>query len=267
MNQIVLEEKVKLNPIMEEVYKRLRTNLEFSGIENKVICITSCNENDGKTTVAYNLAKALAKDQKKTIFIDADMRKSVFHHYNNFDNRTAGLSHYLSGQTEVHEIIYKTNKENLFIIPTGLKPKNPSELLGNQRAMLLIKYLRQNYDYVIIDTPPLGPVTDPLIVASKCDASMLVISSGTTSRRLLKHFIADLENANENFLGVVINKMVTDNHGYLYSKKYGYKYQYSNKYGYRYDYNYGNHERVDGNLSDDSENSHKIRTIIGGTAN
>ena len=233
MNVLEIIEKEPLSNREKEVYRTLRTNIEFTGVENRVLAITSCMPNDGKSTVSFQLAAAFAENGKKTLLIDADLRKSVFNKRYNIMGNPKGMSHYLSGQTPMEEIIYETNKERLSFIPVGKFPSNPTELFGKERFEILIKELREQFDYIIIDTPPLGSVIDAAVIAQKCDASMLVVASNFTSRTFVKGVAAQLKAANPNFLGVVLNKVDVKNSGY-YSRRYG------GYYGGRY-YSYGSY--------------------------
>lgn len=220
MEKLELTEPYPMTNREKERYRTLRTNLEFSGIENRVIAITSCTPNDGKSTVSYNLACALAESGKKALIVDADLRKSVFAQRYQVKGNTNGLSHFLSGKLPMTEVIYSTNKENLYVMPTGVFPSNPTELLGNNRMEALIPALKKAFDYVIIDTPPLGSVIDAAVVAKNCDASMLVLASDETSRTEARKMIAQLKTANSNFLGVILNKVRVKEGSYYY-KKYG----------------------------------------------
>ena len=184
MQELILEEKTTLSPVMKEIYRRLRTNLEFTGIENKVICLTSCMENDGKSSVSFNLAKILAENDKRVLFIDADMRNSVLTKRTGIPADLKGLSHYLAGKNAASEVIYATNYKNFYVIPTGRFPKNPTELLNKPAYEVLIEGMKQTFDYVIIDTPPLGSVVDAALIAKSADASVLVISANAVSRRM-----------------------------------------------------------------------------------
>ena len=223
MESITLNDDNKLSNREKEMYRTLRTNLEFTGVENRVISITSCAPDDGKSTVSFQLACALAEIGKSTIYVDADMRRSVFAQRYNIDTEMKGLSHFLSGKIDTSDVIYVTNKERLYVLPTGVFPSNPTELLGNARMDALITALKKVFDYVIIDTPPLGSVIDAAVVSKFCDASMLVLASNTTSRAEAKKVIAQLKTANPNFLGVVLNKVDMKGSGYYY-KRYGYGY-------------------------------------------
>ena len=223
MESIILNDDNKLSNREKEMYRTLRTNLEFTGVENRVISITSCAPDDGKSTVSFQLACALAESGKSTIYVDADMRRSVFAQRYNIDTEMKGLSHFLSGKIDTSDVIYVTNKERLYVLPTGIFPSNPTELLGNARMDALITALKKVFDYVIIDTPPLGSVIDAAVDSKFCDASMLVLASNTTSRAEAKKVIAQLKTANPNFLGVVLNKVDMKGSGYYY-KRYGYGY-------------------------------------------
>lgn len=235
MESIILNDDNKLSNREKEMYRTLRTNLEFTGVENRVISITSCAPDDGKSTVSFQLACALAESGKSTIYVDADMRRSVFAQRYNIDTEMKGLSHFLSGKIDTSDVIYVTNKERLYVLPTGIFPSNPTELLGNARMDALITALKKVFDYVIIDTPPLGSVIDAAVVSKFCDASMLVLASNTTSRAEAKKVIAQLKTANPNFLGVVLNKVDMKGSGYYY-KRYGYGY--GSYYGKRKDNDY-----------------------------
>ncbi|MDR1700427.1 MAG: CpsD/CapB family tyrosine-protein kinase, partial [Lachnoclostridium sp.] len=153
MNTVKLEEYLVLDYNLEEAYKTLRTNLEFCGDDIKVIMMTSCTPNEGKSTLTVNLAKTLGEAGKKTILIDADLRKSVLVGRHRV-GRVKGLSHYLSGQSTLEDIIYATNFDLFHIIFAGSLAPNPTELLGNKYFSKMVKKLREEYDYVIIDTPP-----------------------------------------------------------------------------------------------------------------
>lgn len=231
MQELILEEKTTLSPIMKEIYRRLRTNLEFTGIENKVICLTSCMENDGKSSVSFNLAKILAENDKRVLFIDADMRNSVLTKRTGIPADLKGLSHYLAGKNAASEVIYATNYKNFYVIPTGRFPKNPTELLNKPAYEVLIEGMKQTFDYVIIDTPPLGSVVDAALIAKSADASVLVISANAVSRRMATSVKEQLINANPNFLGVILNKADEGTKHYGYGKRYGHKYGYGYGYG------------------------------------
>lgn len=221
MKRIELVQEVSMTNREKEVYRTLRTNLEFTGIENKVIAITSCTPNDGKSTVSYQLACALAESGKSTLIVDADLRRSVFTQRFKIKKKLSGLSHFLSGKMEMKEVIYATNKDKLFIMPAGVFPSNPTELLGNSRMEALVQAVKNIFDYIIIDTPPLGSVIDAAVIAKNSDASMMVLASDESSRTEARKVINQLKAANPNFLGVVLNKVDMKERGYYYYRKYG----------------------------------------------
>ena len=152
-----------------ESYKSLRTNLFFCGEEKKTIAVTSCTPNEGKSTVSLNLAMSLADSGKKVLFIDADLRKSVLIGRTEVEEEIKGLSHFLSYQAAVDEVIFATNIPRFHIIYAGAVPPNPAELLGGTYFKQLLTAVRKLYDYVIIDTPPLGSVIDGAVIADECD--------------------------------------------------------------------------------------------------
>ena len=227
MDKLDLIESVPLTNQEKEAYRTLRTNIEFTGVENRVIAITSCTPGDGKSTVSFQLANAFAENGKKTLYIDADLRKSVFAQRFNMSGNPKGLSHYLSGQASTVDVVHKTNKQWLFMIPVGTFPSRPTELLSKDRLDKLIEESKDVFDYIIIDTPPLGSVIDAAVIAKKCDASLLVLEADVSSRRFVKNVIEQLKTANPNFLGVVLNKVHVKNSSYYgrYSGYYGKKYQ------------------------------------------
>ena len=152
--QITFEKITELDFRSNESYKALRTNIAFCGDDVKVVAFTSATPNEGKSAVSFQLAKAFGEDEKKTLYIDADIRKSVLESRYGVEQETKGLSHYLAGQAKLEEIICTTNIHNMDVVFTGPVAPNPSELLGNAKFEKLISTARETYDYVIIDTPP-----------------------------------------------------------------------------------------------------------------
>lgn len=210
-----------------ESYKSLRTNLLFCGEEKKVIAITSCTPNEGKSIVSINLAMSLADSGKKVLFIDADLRKSVLTGKTEVEGEIKGLSHLLSHQETIDNVIYSTNIPRFYIIYAGTVPPNPAELLGGNYFKKLLEAVRKIYDYVIIDTPPLGSVIDGAVIADACDGSILVIESGAISYRFAQEVKEQMERCNCPILGVILNKVDMSRQGY-YGKYYG---KYYGEYG------------------------------------
>lgn len=229
MHKITIGADVQLSRQEKEVYRTLRTNIEFTGVENRVIAITSVSPNDGKSTVAWNLAFAFAEAGKKTLLIDADLRKSVLLRRLQIDESLKGLSHYLSGQAVLGDIICSTDKRNLYLLPSGIFPTNPTELLGNERFAQMMPVVKNTFDYILIDTPPLSNVIDAAVVAKASDGSVLVIASDSNSRTEAKNVAEQLKAANPNLLGVVLNKV--DVRRGSYYGKYGSYGKYGGYYG------------------------------------
>lgn len=203
-----------------ESYKTLRTNIQFCGNDIKLIALTSCTPNEGKSSVSFNLAVSLAEDGKRVAFIDADLRKSVLVGRYKVGQVNFGLTHYLSGQKNISDVLYRTDIDNLDIIFAGSFSPNPSELLNHDRFLDMTKSLRDQYDYIIVDTPPLGSVIDAAIVAKEVDGTILVIEANAISYRFAMSVKEQLEKANGRILGVVLNKVPMEKKGY-YGKYYG----------------------------------------------
>ena len=172
---------------MDEAYKALRTNIQFCGADKKVIALTSCTPNEGKSSVAFNLAASLAESGKSVLLIDADLRKSVLMGRVTVDQEVMGLAHYLSKQAKLSDVICATTLPKFHIIFSGIVPPNPAELLGNRLFKDMIRVVRDVYDYVIVDTPPLGLIIDSAIIADSCDGSVIVVESGTISYLLYRN--------------------------------------------------------------------------------
>lgn len=205
--------KRKLGYFSEEAYKSLRTNLMFCGEDKKVIALTSCTPNEGKSSVSVNLSISLAEAEYKVLLIEADLRKPVLMGRAHVKGRIKGLTYYLAGQAELQEIICETNVRNLSTIFAGRIPPNPTELLGGAGFRQMIAQLREEYDYIIIDTPPLGSVIDCAVIAECCDGIIMVIETGAISYRFAREVKEQLEKAKCPILGVVLNKISIESNG------------------------------------------------------
>ena len=204
MNKISIKLPGDNDYFTQEAYKVLRTNLQFCGQDIQVIAITSCNENEGKTTVALHLARSLAELGKEVLLIDADMRKSVLAGRNSNAKDVVGLSELLTGMVALGEALYQTQYPTLQLIFAGKYPPNPVELLNGKYFSALIKETRKAYQYVIIDTPPLGPVIDAAVVAPNCDGTVLVVGNSTRYRQA-QDVVEQLKKSGSKILGVVRN--------------------------------------------------------------
>lgn len=204
---ISTNKNVRLDTTISEAYKKLRSNVQFSGRHNRVIGITSTIPNEGKSIIAMNLAFSLSELGKRVIFIDADLRHSVLIGRYKVGRQVKGLTHYLSGVNSFDEIVCETNVKNLHMVFSGIVPPNPSELLESVYFRELVKQLRQAYDYVIIDTPPIGAVIDAAIVGKECDGVLLVIGSGDISYKGVQRTESQLRTSGSKIIGVALNKV------------------------------------------------------------
>lgn len=208
MNQLTLKLDGTDSFLVQEAYKFLRTNIQFCGQDIKTIVITSCSENEGKTTVTLFLAKAFAELGKRTLVIDADMRKSVMAGRNLGAKNIHGLSELLTGmESELQNCINKTNVDNLYVMIAGNYPPNPSELLSGKYFDAILKVVREKFDYILIDTPPLGAVTDAAIIAKKCDGTAFVIGTERLNRREAFDVIQQLRTSGTRLLGAIRNNV------------------------------------------------------------
>ena len=208
----------------QEAFKALRTNLQFCGQDIHTVVITSCNENEGKTTITLQLAKSLSELDKRVLVIDADMRKSVMAGRNTSVEAPVGLSEVLTGLVAVKDCLYTTQCENLSIMFAGKYPPNPVELLGGPYFESLLQEARKVYDYVLIDVPPLGSVIDAAVVEAKCDGTILVISDNQVRYRQAIEVAEQLKKSGSKILGVVRNNIKKKEGGY-YKKYYKKSYQ------------------------------------------
>lgn len=198
--------KAQMIKSLEEYYNSIRTNIQFSGRNLKVIALTSAQPGEGKSTTATNLAISFAKAGFRTLLIDADTRNSVMSGTFKSNERYQGLTSFLSGNAELSDVICDTSIDNLMILPAGQVPPNPTSLIQNDNFKSMIETVRGLYDYVIIDTPPLGLVIDAAILAHHSDASLLVVKAGADKRRTITKLKEQLEQSGSVFLGVILNK-------------------------------------------------------------
>ena len=222
MQNVVMTDPRKSDYFYEEAIKTLRTNIQFSGIDIKTIVVTSCYPNEGKSDVTFQLALEIGKMGKKVLVVDADIRKSAYISRYQVKERISGLSQYLSGQKRETDIIYHTNFEGVDMIFAGPTAPNPSELLEQDSFSRLLHSLREKYDYVLLDTPPIGSLTDAAIVAKQCDGAIMVIESDLVSRRIAAKAKEQLEMSGCHILGAVLNKV--DMKKNKYYSKYSYYY-------------------------------------------
>ncbi len=223
------------NSVSSEAFRSVRTALYFNthGVGHQVIQVTSPNVSDGKSTLAANLAVSIAQSGKRTIMIDGDCRRPRIHKIFNVPADT-GLASVIGGQSDLGAAIRPTAIPNLSVLPCGPRPANPAELLTSPRFKELLDIIRSQYDFVIIDTPPLLVVTDPCVVAPRVDGVILAIRVTKNGRPFAERSKEILTSLGANVLGVVVNGLGSPAGG-----KYGYGYdQYQYGYGYTYRYSY-----------------------------
>ena len=216
------------SPISES-YRSLRTNVSYASSVNKKIkslLISSSQPGEGKSTTTANLAIAFAQLRKKTLLVDADLRKPVQH--NVFGRpRGPGLSEFLIGEvTDLDSIIHSTKVENLSIITAGALPPNPSELLGSEAMSLLIDQLESNWDLVLFDSPPIVAVTDASTISGEIDAIALVVKAGQTEKPAVDRALDTIKNVRAPLIGAILNGASQESLG----GKYSYYYSYYNSY-------------------------------------
>lgn len=244
MQTITIENLDKPSYFLDEAYKTLRTNLAFCGKSVKVIAMTSCIPNEGKTSISMNLCRTIAESGKSVLFIDADMRKSVISGRYNLTGAVYGLSHYLSETKELKDVLYQTNINNFYMITSGPVPPNPSELLSNDVFKGMVSAAREKFDYIIIDCPPIGSVTDAAVVSQVADGIALVLMDNEISYKFAQDVKAQLEKTGVKILGVIVNKVRIGKRRGYYGKYYGGKYYgkyYGRYYGKYYGKYYGNY--------------------------
>lgn len=215
----------QLNMPAEEAYRVLRTNMQFCALDKdlKTIAVTSTFAGEGKTTTAVNMAISMAKVGKKVLYVDGDMRKAISSK-DVFEKVAAGLSNYLSRMDDFDSVVNETNIPNLYIVPCGVRPPNPAELLNTQRFREFLREAGELFDMVILDTPPLGSVIDCAIIANHTDGVILVIRRKTADYNKILRVKQQLEKADARILGVVLNKIGRSDY-----KSYYKYYDYHNK--------------------------------------
>jgi protein-tyrosine kinase len=207
-----------------EAYRVLRTNIQFMSVDKpvKIVVISSAIPEEGKSSTVSNLAVILAQGGSRTLIIDADLRKPMMHKLFNLDNRK-GLTNILALHEDYQEYINRGPHNNLDILTCGAIPPNPSELLASSKMKEFLGEIRNQYDYILIDAPPIGAVADAAVLSTAADGVILVAASGQVKSDFLRRAKEQLEQVNANILGVVLNK-VSGRTGNGYSYYYYYRY-------------------------------------------
>jgi len=212
---------------MAESYRALRTSLLLSnlGAPPKVVLVTSARPQEGKTTTSINTAIVLAQKGVRVLLVDADLRRPSVHKALGTGPRS-GLSNVLTGSASLEQtVIPSPVLPNLFILPAGSPPPNPAELLASSNMRDLLAELREQYDHIVVDTPPTLSVTDAVVLSPRADATILVIRSGQTTKQALRRARDILMQVNAHVAGVLLNAVD------LTSPDYYYYYEYQGKYG------------------------------------
>ena len=231
--------KENVNDVMAEAFRGIRTNLQFmlENVSHKVIMVTSSVPGEGKSFTAINLAISMALVDKRVLLIGLDVRKPALAKYLNIDSKS-GVTNYLANlEADLSKLIRNSRfNANLDVLPAGPIPPNPAELLLSERLDTLVKDLRDRYDYIIIDTAPVGLVSDSLIVGRVADRTIYVTRANVTYKRHL-NWVNDLAKTKKlPALALVLNGMQ------MGKRSYGYGYGYGYSYGYGYGYGYGDGE-------------------------
>ena len=204
------------SPISEQ-YRTIRTNILYSSVDEEIrsLMVTSSGPGEGKSTTTANLAVVFAQQGKTVLLVDADLRKPTVHYTFKLTN-TTGLTSILTNQIELMEAVNKTDESNLYVLPSGPIPPNPSELLGSKAMQHFMEQALEEFDLIIFDTPPVLAVTDAQILGNLCQGSVLVVSSGKTEKDSLLKTKELLTATNGRLLGVVLNNKKIDKKGNYY---------------------------------------------------
>ena len=230
--------------LISEAYKNARTNIMFSLTHDegcKIIVITSPNQAEGKSTTCLNLAIAFAQTKAKVLVVDADLRKPKLHKYLNLDNKP-GISNILGGFATLEECIKKAPEYNLDCLLSGHIPPNPAELLISPKMKEIFEKIKEKYDYVFIDTPPVNVVTEAIILSKAANGIIMVTRQSYTSHDAIQRALSTIQFANLKVIGFMLNDCDNENfksrYGYGYRRRFG-KYGYYSRYGYKKGYGYG----------------------------
>lgn len=207
-DKIAIVKKNPKSPIAE-AFRTLRTNIQFTSVDKeiKVLAVTSATPGEGKSILASNLAISLSQEEKKILFIDCDLRKPKGYEMFNIPN-TVGLTSLLMGKSSLADTVYSSGELGVLdVITSGPIPPNPSELLSSDSMREFLEGIKEKYDMIILDTPPLGPVTDAAIISTIADGMLLVIETGKAAEGQVEYARESLDKVNANVIGAVLNKM------------------------------------------------------------
>ena len=245
----LLLDKASIQPALkfriEESYKTIRANIMFSIMKKgcKKIVVTSSAPNEGKTTTTVNLAVSISQSDQKVLLIDGDLRNHKIHNYFSVPN-SPGLTNYLgdkiSGKrnTDLFSVIHPTEYENLCVLCSGTIPPNPAELLGSELMAEFLDDVSKDFDYIIIDTPPINVVSDCMPLVRESDGVVVVVRSNHSTHPELQRALSSLEFIDAKIIGFVVNFVESRAGRYGKYGKYGYGYSLYRSYAYGYGYGY-----------------------------
>lgn len=237
-----------------EALQQLRVNLGFCGDDIKTVMMTSSVPNEGKSFLTMYLWEMMAQVGGTVLFIDCDLRKSTVRRKYGLSTDDGkpplGLASYLSGKAKFDEVIYETSISGGYVIPVVTKVTNPGILLEKERFSDLLEHCAKAFDYVLLDTPPLGSVADGLTIAKRCDGCVLVVRSGSTSRKLVENSVSLINRTGTPLLGIVLNRTNMSDKTSSYYRRYYSSYEYKKDYG----------KKSDSEDESDSENKKRRST-------
>lgn len=232
MKRVIIENQPELSYSVKESLRAIRTNIQFCGNDYKSILFTSTTPGEGKSTVAFEVARSLAELDKKVLFVDTDIRKSILVKRLSVKTedkaRLKGLSHFLSGQNTINDVMYSTDISNLYTIFAGPSVPNATEIFENRNFTSLMQAAREKFDYIILDTAPITAAIDSSLIAKFCDGAILVVEPEANPTRLINRCVKQLSASGIKILGAILNKVQYKKNNY-YGKYYGS--YYGNYYG------------------------------------
>ncbi len=230
MRKVTIARAPKMDFAAKEALNTICTNILFSGKKVKKVLLTSCVAGEGKSTMAARIVFNMAARGKSCVLVDGDLRRSVMieRFGISFDGEIQGLAHFLTGQCDMTEICYETNFDNVYFVPTGRDVSNPIALINSKEFGEFIEQLSEEFDLVVIDTPPVGVVIDAVEISSYCDGTIMVVEYGKRRRRELQDVVRQMQRSGTPILGCIIDKVRVKS---LSEKKYYKNHYYYSHYG------------------------------------
>lgn len=234
----------------EEALNSICTNLSFVGRNMKCFVVTSCTENEGKSSLVMHIMQNLAERKKKVVVVDCDLRKSVILNHFNIKisgGEITGLAQFLAGYNSLEEVVYATNIPGAYLIPAGKDIANPMPLLDSPEFGQLMEYLKQAFDVVLLDAPPIGMVVDSAVVAKSSDGVILVVEHGKRRKGEVLDAVKQIHQSGCPVIGCIINRVSLKSRSERnYYKNHYYSYSHYANYGEKYGYGYGRENDAEG---------------------